>query len=127
MLLPLPQMNSFVKENNNLVSHKSNCVFSGNENVQTENQFRLWVNAVSSVCWKNCKSYTEDLHPNEMDFGYAAALDGYCEGIHELSIINQKIHRKMETLCPAKSVAFHCPTFAGVKIVILYLFLKITF
>lgn len=55
-----------------------------------------------------------------MDFGYAPALDGYCEGIHELSIINQKIHRDMETQHPANSVAFHCPTFAGEKIAILY-------
>lgn len=58
-----------------------------------------------------------------MDFGYASALDGYCEGIHELSIINQKIHRDMETQHPANSVAFHCPTFAGEKIAILYWFL----
>lgn len=64
------------------------CSLSGNENVQTENQFRLWVNTASSLCQKNCKSYTEDLQPNEMDFGYAPALDGYCEDIHELSIIH---------------------------------------
>lgn len=63
------------------------CSLSGNENVQTGNQFRLWVNAASSVCQKNCKSYREDLQPNEMDFGYAPALDGDCEDIHELSII----------------------------------------
>lgn len=60
---------------------------SGNENVQTENQFRLWVNTASTVCQKNCKSYTEDLWPNEMDFGYVPALDGYCEDIHELPFI----------------------------------------
>lgn len=106
-----------------MISHKCNCVLSGSENVQTENEFRLWVNAASSVCQKKCKSYTEDLHPNEMDFGYAPALDGYCEGTHELSIINQKIHRKMETQHPANSVAFHCPTFTEEKIVILYWFL----
>lgn len=88
-----------------------------------ENQFRLWVNVAYSVWQKNCKSYTEDLHPNEKDFGYAPALDGYCEGTHELSIINQKIQRKMETQHPANSVAFHCPTFGGEKIVILYWFL----
>lgn len=58
-----------------------------------------------------------------MDFGYAPALDGYSKGTHELSIINQKIHREMETQHPANSVAFHCPTFAGEKIVILYGFL----
>lgn len=63
------------------------CCLSGNENVQAENQFRLWVKGASLVCQKNCKSYTEDLQPNEMDFGYAPALDGYCEDIHELSII----------------------------------------
>lgn len=63
------------------------CSLSGNENVQMENQFRLWVNTASPLCQKKCKSYIEDLQPNEMDFGYAPALDGYCEDIHELSII----------------------------------------
>lgn len=63
---------------------------SGNENVQAENRFRLWVNTASSVCQKNSKSYTEDLWPSKMDFGYVPALDRYCEDIHELSIIQQK-------------------------------------
>lgn len=55
-----------------------------------------------------------------MDFGCVPALDGYCEDTHELAIIQQKIYRKMETECTANSVSFHCPTFAGEKIVILY-------